>query len=740
MRKPTTQLDSVPEPIPARGSEQRESVRMLLSSTRFIASIFWLTIIVAAMVFVLPYSERSESPVFYGFMVLSVLVFIGHRYFPYEGYHPVAFFLLMLSTDALIAVMVYLTGGAESSISLLFMAVIIFSFAYFELVEMMLITAVTCVIYFAPITYETVTFESLKGMAIALPIFFIIALGGFFVISKAREQEREKQAMTSLYDQADTKRREMSTLYAVSLKLASTFDEREMVGTLIDNASKLVRCDAMVMSLLEDDGTLGAGTYRGLREGEAAAMMARGEDNPLYMSASAVLPVILRDSGEDPRFHGYLVRNGFDSMIAVPLFASASVIGVLGCFSRAPGDFDDDDARVLLTLSSEAALALEKAALYRTTLQDKTKIETIINSLTDGLLVLDQDGRLVMANPFISRLLALGDSEHDEPLPELLRGSPHHIEFKEVSCEDALEKVLDGGESLRSEMVLGAEPALTFDIFWVPLLDAEEEVGGAVILLHDITDFVELDRLKSDFISIVSHELKTPLTSIKGFVRLLTTERVGPINDKQRHYLDVVQKQTESLTALINDLLDLSRIEAGIIEVRHEPVLLCEVIDGVVQQLDNLAQEKEIEIRMDIPGDLPMLLGDGERLAQVFLNLIHNAIKFTPERGEVGVKARTAGSDCLVRVSDNGIGISAQDLPRIFDKFYMVDSSSTRTQSGTGLGLAITRQLVHAHGGEIWVNSVKGEGTTFNILLPLYRSDGSPRLRQVRDVGEAAAS
>jgi two-component system phosphate regulon sensor histidine kinase PhoR len=143
-----------------------------------------------------------------------------------------------------------------------------------------------------------------------------------------------------------------------------------------------------------------------------------------------------------------------------------------------------------------------------------------------------------------------------------------------------------------------------------------------------------------------------------------------------------------------------------------------------------------VELRVD----LPVWGGDDDRLGQVFLNLIHNALKFTPEGGEVSIKARTAGGDCLVRVSDNGIGISAQDLPRIFDKFYMVDSSSTRTQGGTGLGLAITRQLVHAHGGEIWVNSVKDEGTTFNILLPLYRSDGSPRLRQVRDVGEAEAS
>jgi len=192
--------------------EQREGVRMLLSSTRFIASIFWLTIIVATMLFVLPYSERSRSVVFYVFIALSVLVFLGNRYFPYEGYHPIAYFALLLATDILIAVMVYLAGGIESSISLLFLAVIIFSSAYFELLETMLITAVTCLVYFAPLVYESISLETLKNMAMAVPIYMIIALGGSFVINKAREQEREKQDLTNLYDQADTKRREMELL------------------------------------------------------------------------------------------------------------------------------------------------------------------------------------------------------------------------------------------------------------------------------------------------------------------------------------------------------------------------------------------------------------------------------------------------------------------------------------------------------------------------------------------------
>jgi two-component system phosphate regulon sensor histidine kinase PhoR len=718
--------------------EQHGGVRLLLSSTRFIASLFWLTIIVATMVFVLPYSERSESPVFYGFVVLSVLVFLAHRYFPYEGYHPVAFFLLLLATDALIAVMVYLTGGSESSIALLYLVVIIYSSAYFELLETLLITAVTCAIYFAPVAYETISFETLKNMAIAVPIFIIIALCGFFVISKAREQEREKQALTSLFDQADTKRRELSTLYAVSLKFASTLDDEEMMAILLENARDLVPNDAISVSLLEEPGQLKVKASLGFGLGDIGRLVVKGENNPLYVSASAVLPVILRDAKEDPRFRQFLNDVKFTSMIVVPLYASSSVIGVISCFSKTSDAFDDDAARILLTLSSEAALALEKASLYKTTLEDKTKIETIINSLTDGLIVIDQQSRLVLANPFISRLIGIEVDDYDAPLPLMLEKSRYDIEFKEVSFSDALEKVLIGGENLKNELLIATVPPIIFQVFWVPLKDLEGKIGGAVILLHDITDFVELDRMKSDFISIVSHELKTPLTSIKGFVRLLAAERVGPVTEKQRHYLEIVQKQTESLTLLINDLLDLSKIEAGIIEVRHEPVLLSELVRGVIMQLDNMAQEKGTVLKIEIPKDLPLVSGDTDRLNQVFMNLIHNAIKFTPQGGEITIKATSMGEDCLVKVMDTGIGISSQDLSKIFNKFYQVDSSSTRQQSGTGLGLPISRQLVSAHGGEMWVNSTKGKGTTFSFTLPFHntRKDMGPEER--RGLGEAA--
>ncbi len=698
-------------------SAERASVRLLLSSTRFIASLFWLTIAVATLLFVLPYSQRTESPLFYVFIVLSILVYLAHRFFPFDGYHPAAFFLLQTATDALITVMVYLSGGKASGLSLLFLVVIVFSSAYFELLETMLISAVTCAFFFAPLAYEAVDGETLKGMAMAVPIFFLIALCGSFVINKSREQEREKQALSSLYDQADLKRRELTSLYAASLKFASSLDTEQLLEVLLESAGKLVASDAMAVSLYDKEGRLAVKKARGLRR-EELGVLEEEDGNPVMLSASAVLPVSMGEKSEDPSFTPFLARIGFDSMIAVPLFASSSVIGVLSCYAGRKNAFDDDAARILLTLSSEAALALEKASLYRTTFEDKRKIEAIINSLTDGIMVLDREGRLVLANPFVAHLLGIGKEDTGRELGDILQRMEGMIDFGELSFSRAMADVFDHGRTVKGEICVKSEPPVIFQVLWVPLPDEGGKTSGAVVLMHDITDFVELDRMKSDFISIVSHELKTPLTSIKGFVRLLSAGRVGPVNDKQLHYLEIVNQQTESLTQLINDLLDLSRIESGIIEVRKEPVRLRDVVHEVVQGLENMAKEKGIDLKETVPEAMPPVNGDMYRLVQVFTNLIHNAVKFTAPGGEIRVEGTWEPGFCLVRVKDNGMGIPPQELDRIFDKFHQVDSSSTRQQSGTGLGLCISRQLIAAHGGEIKVESELGKGSTFTVYLP----------------------
>ncbi len=695
-------------------------IRFLLGSIRFVAVVFWLTVIFGTLLFVLPrYRGNYGNPMLALFIGLSVLLFLANYFFPFEGYHPILFMLLMTATNSLIAVLVYLTGGSQSNFFLLYPAVLLFSVAYLELPESIAVSLLTSIFYFAPVAYEgNMDFQRLTPMLFTAPIFLILTLCGAFIVEKARQEAVERGAVANLLKETSYKQQELSALYASSLKLASLFDYLEIGDALVDFASELLPAQGVFLALTESTQGGEIISCRGLEQAEARLLMTPSADNPVRMAEDAVLPVMVDADEADERFRVFMEKHPrIGSLLAVPLFASSRVIGILCCLSPHSGTFNDDSARLLLTLGSQAATAIEKAMLYRTTLEDKVKIEAIINTINDGILVMDNSGMLTMANPAVRQLLGISQDDFGAPVTSLFERLAYPWRLREHDLSELLEQASTRAVSVRDELVVELDEQLFFQVFAIPLLDMEGFSVGTVILLHDITDLIRLDRLKSDFISIVSHELKTPLTSIRGFVKLLAAQRVGEVNEKQRHYLEIVEKQAESLTALINDLLDLSRIESGVMEVRMQPISLRELLEEVVMQMRGQASEKGIGIAVSVPTDLPPVLGDHDRLRQVFFNLLDNAIKFTDEGGDVSVSVSSMDGECLVKVEDTGVGIPPSDLERIFEKFYQVESSMTRQRGGTGLGLAITKQLVKAQGGDIWARSQQGEGSTFFVKL-----------------------
>lgn len=227
-----------------------------------------------------------------------------------------------------------------------------------------------------------------------------------------------------------------------------------------------------------------------------------------------------------------------------------------------------------------------------------------------------------------------------------------------------------------------------------------------------------LDRMKSEFIAIASHELRTPLHNIRGFVKLLMDGKVQDAGT-QREFLSIVDEQSAHLTRLVNDILDVSRIDAGRMQMGKETLPVDELVQGTVAQFRNAAEEKAITIEPILPPDLPTVEGDRERLGQVLTNLVSNAIKFSPAHTAITVRARVDGDELIIDVRDQGIGIPEEALPRLFERFYQVGNSATRTEGGSGLGLYISKKIVEAHGGRIWVESKVGQGSTFSFALPL---------------------
>jgi two-component system NtrC family sensor kinase len=392
----------------------------------------------------------------------------------------------------------------------------------------------------------------------------------------------------------------------------------------------------------------------------------------------------------------YLVH----TLIYVPLQVHGRVIGILGVDNRQSGHpFLEDHLTLVSALAGYAAIAVENARLYSRTEVERKKLETILTHVEDGVVVVDQDGRIVLANQTVRAAFGIED-----PNPV---GKPARELFQHP---DLLEILADEKKSRPSRSEITLEDGRVFNAQLTPI----PEVGLA-ITMQDITHLKELDRIKSDFVSTVSHDLRSPLTAILGYVELI--DRAGPVTEQQREFIRRVQFSVNNITGLINDLLDLGRIEAGF-DARKEIVPLAAIINYSVEGLRSRLVEKEQELTLVIADNLPMVLGNPIRLRQLMGNLLSNAIKYTQHSGKITVRALPEEGQIIIQVSDNGPGIPLADQPYIFDKFYRA-SNIPQDTPGTGLGLAIVKSIVENHQGRIWVDSTIGQGTTFTLVLPV---------------------
>jgi len=241
-----------------------------------------------------------------------------------------------------------------------------------------------------------------------------------------------------------------------------------------------------------------------------------------------------------------------------------------------------------------------------------------------------------------------------------------------------------------------------------------------MLALRELERLRLLDEMKSEFVSNVSHELRSPLAVIKSYVQAILDEVDPDDSETQREFLTVINDETDRLADLVSDLLDISRIESGRFEVELSPVPLSDIIKTVLRDFENLSSNHQI--LTDIPSVLPDLLADNDKMVQVFINLITNAIKFSPDGGQVYIKVGIEGKMIKCDISDQGIGIAEEHIPRLFEKFYRVDNSDVYEISGTGLGLSIVKHIIDSHGGDISVTSTLGEGSTFSMLLPFHRN------------------
>ncbi|WP_338788948.1 two-component system histidine kinase PnpS [Metabacillus sp. FJAT-53654] len=372
----------------------------------------------------------------------------------------------------------------------------------------------------------------------------------------------------------------------------------------------------------------------------------------------------------------------------------------------------------------ESGMLSQSINILARNLQDMTRaqemqqdrLQTLIENMGSGLILIDGRGYINLVNRAYKELFEVDSAEF---LYQLYYDAFTHKEIIELVEEIFMTEV-----KVRKQLHLPLKiERRHFEVYGAPIIGTNDEWKGIVLVFHDITELKMLEQMRKDFVANVSHELKTPITSIKGFSETLLD---GALNDKQtaEYFLSIILKESDRLQSLIQDLLDLSKIEQQGFQLSIQPCDVKELLEDIGIILQGKSIEKEVGLSLAIPDGLLLIEGDLYRLKQIFINLINNALTYTPKGGSVQVTVEKHEQYLLIVVSDTGIGIKTEEIPRIFERFYRVDRARSRNSGGTGLGLAIVKHLVEAHKGQISVSSKLGEGTSFTVKLNKKYQDG----------------
>lgn len=411
--------------------------------------------------------------------------------------------------------------------------------------------------------------------------------------------------------------------------------------------------------------------------------------------------------------------------VGLPLIARKQVIGVIFIFRNYPGLFSANDTALLQSFADQAAIAVQNATLYTQVSREKQRMDALLDSAADGILILGPDHRVERVNPAFARMVG-------EPGEKIL-SKIHDEIIRWAKRPDGLtlEQAEAGGWPLTPSATLYVEGdlerpnnvPLPVGITYAPLLSQDGALLNIIATVRDITRFRAAEELKSTFISVISHELKTPVALIKGYVSTLRREDAQWDRAIVKDSLEVIEEEADRLTDLIENLLDASRLQAGALSINRADVALDALAKRIAERFRT--QTSRHTLSVDFPEDFPIVMADEDRLAQVLSNLVSNAIKYSPQGGEIRLSGQVRLEQVIVCVSDQGPGIDPEDIPHVFDRFFR-STNASRTTKGAGLGLYLARAVVEAHGGRIWVDAKPGEGARICFSLPRESDRGTP--------------
>lgn len=544
-----------------------------------------------------------------------------------------------------------------------------------------------------------------------------------------KELEEKKVAIHAL-ERANRQLEEKVRDSEVTEGPAALTELEETLNRLVFRVAMILQAEKCVFMLYDkDSGELVASRPAfGLSDEEVRNFRVRATHGISGEVFREQRPVILYDAVNDPRTVKENVGLlGIFNGVCVPLVIEkrdedtnrvieSKIIGVLHVFNKRDGNvFIQEDVNLLTRLSKNAASVIASAQMYREVLEDKEELESIIESVYAGLIMISKSGRIMQMNASARTMLGINDAETAGKTYDQVIQSEHVQELLGTALQESTELA----EEVSLPSYSGEEEEKIYQVQIAVVRSDDGLPMGVVAIFNDITEIRSIERMKTAFVSTVSHELRTPLTSIKGFISTLLADEDGTYYDfdTQREFYRIIDTECDRLTRLISDLLNVSRIEAGrALDLNPKPVTLPTLIEKVISVQRSYTNRHELKI--DIKNELPIIIADEDKIDQILTNLTNNAIKYSPRGGEVKVTA--CAQDDIVRfsVSDQGMGIPKEHLSMVFDRFHRVDNRDTREVGGTGIGLYLVKHLVEAHGGKIWVESEVGQGSHFIFELP----------------------
>lgn len=541
---------------------------------------------------------------------------------------------------------------------------------------------------------------------------------------------------------------ELATLNDISAAITSSLDTREVYHRVVQQLNEYFRVDAGSL-LMRDDETGDLEFVMTLEGGEeklAGVRVPRGQGVVGHVAENQRYEIVL-DAQNDPRFYskisedtGYLT----DSILCVPMIVKGRTIGVIELLNKLDGIFTDEDAGRLTRMASTIAVAIDNARLFQEVRTSRERFQSILNSSIDGILMADMRGAVVTANPVALQLFQASEEQligrHINNVLDELRERAVEISSPPWLVDDDD----DSGMSDVMELEISGARHMFIRHFTVPVYNAKQVEIGQLLIFQDISKERELAQLRDDFMGMLVHDLRAPLTAIMNGITMIRRGLGGPVSDQQHELLTIAFQSSQLMLEMVNTLLDISKMEQGRMSLEREPISPYALADEPIERLRASAQGNHVTVRQQLPVGLPLFEADREKVVRVLQNLLDNAIKFSPSKGEVTLGAEyvhvykgiaTQGLRhepltlpfklpdlpenhwMLFWVSDQGEGIPAQYHDHIFEKFAQVQRG--RKARGTGLGLTFCKLAVESHGGRVWLESFEGNGSTFAVAFPI---------------------